>query len=674
MRPDGSRFRAHRGVWQQRGTAGEADLAVTRNECEDSDMMDLNRSKDASPEPAPSFDAHRRKGRASGRLGASALSLVIAVAAASAWSLPARAEWPLFGSDPSAAKASTSPVRVFRLVGVARERPSPWDLFGTGKSLVLPELLLAIAAEGRQPEVKTLVMKVGALGIGLAQAEELAAALEAVRKPASGSAKKRVIAYVESADLPTLVALSKVDELWIAPEGSLYLPGLQAEVSFYKDLLGTLGLEADIEAVGQFKSAMEPFTRQSMSDAARENLESLVDGLYQSLVSALAARPGLNADKVKAAIDLGLFDGEAALKAGLVDKIGYWGEALDAQVKRDGAGTLAWPKATETPDISSIFDLVKLFSGGDEKVSTTPKIAVLVAEGAIVEGRDPSDFMNDESVIASEDFLDALYAVENDPQVKAIVLRINSPGGSALASDILWRELDRVGKKLPLVVSMGSVAASGGYYIASAGKRIYADATTLTGSIGVFGGKMVYKGLLDKVGVHSVTIARGKNAGLFSGLTRFSDSEREVLKKTMRHTYETFVNRVAKGRNMSFDAVDKIAQGRVWTGKQALEVGLVDRLGGLDEAIREAARMAKAWKPGEVPEVETFPKSKSIFELFDKGSGGAKRLELGGMLALAKGLPGPLAAPASRLARVVASLLGGREQVFALLPFELSVR
>jgi len=606
--------------------------------------------------------------------------------AASTWALwlalaavfgtaPARAEWPLFGSsDASSANATTSPVRVFRLGGTAREKPSPWDLFGTGKTLVLPELLLTIAAEARKPEVKTLVFKVSALGISLAQAEELAASMDAVRKPATPAAKKRVVAYVESADLPTLVALSKVDELWVAPEGNLYMPGLQAEVSFYKDLLGTLGLEADIEAVGQFKSAMEPFTRQTMSDAARENLESLVDGLYQGLIAALAARPGLSVDKVKAAIDLGLFDGEAAHKAGLVDKVGYWGEALDAQVKRDGAGTLAWPKASEAPDISSIFDLLKLFSGSEDKVSTSPKIAVLVAEGAIVEGRDPSDFLNDESVIASEDFLDALYAVENDPQVKAIVLRINSPGGSALASDIIWRELDRVGKKLPLVVSMGSVAASGGYYIASAAKRIYADATTLTGSIGVFGGKMVYKGLMDKVGVHAVTIARGKNAGLFSGLTRFSDSEREVLKKTMRHTYETFVNRVAKGRNMSFDAVDKVAQGRVWTGKQALDVGLVDKLGGLDLAIREAATMAKAWKAGEVPEVETFPKSKTIFEMFDKGSSGAKRLELGGMLGMANALPGPLVRPASRLARVVASLMGGREQVFAMMPFELGLR
>ncbi|HRE91286.1 MAG TPA: signal peptide peptidase SppA [Myxococcota bacterium] len=491
---------------------------------------------------------------------------VVAVLAAMMFlPMTASAKWP-FSKEESKAEDKTTPVRVYKLDGEVREKAGPWDGLGGGGALVFAELLEAIERDARDPHVQTLIFKLGAVSIGPAQGEELAAAITMARR--SG---KRVLAHFESADLRQLAAIAAADEVHMTPEGTLAIPGLRVEVSFYKELLGTLGLEADIEAVGEFKSAMEPFTRETMSDAARKNLDSLVDSLFGSFVESLAAARKLSVDKVKAAIDRGLFTGEDAKKAGLVDKLAYWPEVIEAATRgKKGEVSLGWPRAKETPEIGSIFDLLKLLGGDEDEVEdTSPKVALLVAEGPIVEGRDPADLFSDDSVIASEDVLDALHTIEKDDTIKALVLRVDSPGGSALASDVIWRELARLNKKLPVVVSMGNVAASGGYYIASAGRKIFADPTTLTGSIGVFGGKMVYQSMLDKVGVKTVVIGRGQNAGMFSSLARFSDGERVVLREHMQHTYDTFVNRVAKGRNMSFDAVHKVAQGRVWTGRQA---------------------------------------------------------------------------------------------------------
>lgn len=585
---------------------------------------------------------------------------------------PSRAEWPFdFVGSTSPAAPAITPVRVYHLAGAVQERASPWQMFGSGAPLILPELLRQIAADARAPEVKTLVLKLGGVGLGPAQAEELASAIAEARK-----AKKRVVAWVEAPGLATLLGTATADRVIVPPETSAFVPGLRAEVSFYKDLLGTLGVEADFVAVGQYKSAMEPFTRTTMSDPARANLEALIDGIYRSIVDGIAGPRKLDPKKIEAAIDRGLLTAEAARAAGLVDELQYWSEAL-ALEEKSGAAGLAWPKPAEGPQLGSLMDLFKLIGGDAPKAAEeTPKVAVLVADGPIVEGHDPSDFMNTDNVIATEDLLDALHEIENDPNVKALVVRVDSPGGSALASDMIWRELDRVGKKLPVVTSMGNVAASGGYYIAVAGKKIFADATTLTGSIGVFGGKLVYGDLLDKIGVHTVVIARGKNAGMFSALGRFTDDERAVMRESMEHTYKTFVNRVAKGRNMSFDAVDKVAQGRVWTGRQALEVGLVDKLGGLADAVREAARLSKAWKDGDVPEVKLWPKKQTLFDLLGKGqAAGPERLRLGAgeLMAMARALPRPISAAAGRIARVIGALLDDTP-VLALMPMAIELR
>jgi protease-4 len=279
-----------------------------------------------------------------------------------------------------------------------------------------------------------------------------------------------------------------------------------------------------------------------------------------------------------------------------------------------------------------------------------------------------------DALIAAGDLVRTLRKVRADKTVKAVVLRLDSPGGSALASDVVWQEVRRLGEQVPVVASLGNVAASGGYYIASAAKRIVAEPTTITGSIGVFGGKLVLGGLLDKIGVHTVVLKRGKHAGLFSSLTRFSDSERALLRRHMQHTYDTFVNRVAKGRRMSYDAVHRVGQGRVWSGKQARDVGLVDALGGLDEAVAAAAKLA-GLDPKAIERV-TYPEARSLLEMLQDDKVQLKLLGGAPLLKLLSQVAPAAPALAKRLLAAVTTLQAilAREPTAAMLPFVLTVR
>ncbi len=592
-----------------------------------------------------------------------AIALLILAPSASAQ------QWPLLGDHASAAAdGRVSPVRVFKLGGVVSEAEAAMDLLSTGDGLVFSELLAAIDRDSRSQAVKAMVFRFGPVSFGLAQLEELADAMRLASKRG-----KRVIAHLETAFNATLIAATAADELHLTPEGTIFLTGLRAEVAFYKDLLDTIGLEADVEEIGKYKSAMEPMTRATMSDAAREQLEALLDSVYGTLIERIAAhRKGLDVAQVAELVDVGLFTAEEAKRKGLVDGLSYWRELLDTLGDRYGAKpSLAFPIVEEAPDLGSIFSIMELLTKSDAPPETgRPRIALLTAEGPIISGRSSADLFGGGHVIASEDLIDALQEIDQDPAVKAIVLRVDSPGGSALASDVIWRELVRAGNKRPIIVSMGNVAASGGYYIASAGDKIYAEAATVTGSIGVFGGKMVVSGLYDKIGVHTVALGRGKHAGLMSSTQRFSDSERAVFRANMKHTYDTFVNRVRAGRNMSYDAVHRVAQGRVWSGEQAKAVGLVDAIGGLRDALGEAARRARL-KLDDV-DVVRYPKARSLIELL---SGNDNKLiapppRLEGLLGA---LPRPIAARAVHLAGLF-ELLFERELSLTMMPFLIDIR
>ncbi len=578
----------------------------------------------------------------------------------------AHAEWPVINGVDAKADASVSPVRVFKLSGPVHEANNQWDVFDFDRGINFTNLLQTIDREARNPAVKTLVFRIGGAGFGTAQLESLARALVDAR-----TRGKKVIAHMESASSGQMLVASAADEVHVVPEGTLFLTGLRAEIAYYRDMMETLGLEMDMEAVGKFKSAAEPMTLRTMSEPSRKAFDAMLDSLYSSLLGGIQRHRKLSPGAINAIFDDGLLSAEDAKKRGLVDALSYWPELIAKLKKSTGAATRAFPAPREAPDLGSIFGVLELLTKTDKVTdSDRPRIALLTLEGPIVSGRRAPDMFGDSAVIASDDVVSAIADIDRDPQVVGMVVRVDSPGGSALASDVIWRALKQFGKKRPVVVSMGNTAASGGYYIASAGKEILAEEMTLTGSIGVFGGKLIYKGLMDKIGVNTVILSRGKNAGLFSPMGRFSDSERAVFRKNMEETYQTFVNKVARGRNMSYDAVHKVAQGRVWTGKEAVEVGLVDRIGGVEEAIASVAKRAK--KKVSAVELVSYPKQRSFMDMFDSDPTRlvAPTLKLE---QLARQLPGAVGERALGLVRLLTQLMA-KELTLTMMPYTIIVR
>ncbi|MGM0574617.1 MAG: signal peptide peptidase SppA [Myxococcota bacterium] len=611
-----------------------------------------------------------------GRHGRVALTLLLTLAAPrAAWSEPPWKLTPVAsrsaddgqGAAGDAAVAVGDAVRVVKLSGAVGEAAAPWDPFGFDRRVVLSDALAAVDDLASDPEVGTLVVKVRTGDLGQAQARDLARALREARE-----AGKHVVAHAVEVDAAALVVATAADEFLMTPEGMVVAPGVRAEVTFYKDLLDAVGVEADIETMGRYKSAAEPLTRRDMSGPAREALEALVDGIWDTLLDDVAAQRGIPRDKVRALFDLGMMSAEDARRHGLVDDLAYWPDTLE-RLARDSGETpaLAYPEPVEVPDLTSFLGVIRLLSQvpGDGD-GDGARIALLAAEGPIVLGRAADSIFSRGGVVGSSDVLDAIEAIEEDDGVRAVVVRIDSPGGSALASDLVWRALHDLAKDRPVVASLGNTAASGGYYVASAARHVVAEPSTITGSIGVFGGKLVLDGLYDKLGLDTVVISRGKHAGLFSTQQRFSDSERRVIRAHMKRTYDTFVNRVARGRGMSYDAVHRVAQGRVWCGRDAVDRGLVDALGGLGDAVTKAAEMA-----GVDPErvhLESYPRPKSFMEMLRSRSASlrAAPLDLGRLGAL---LPGAVGGEILRAATLIEHLLS-REVALAMMPYRVKLR
>ena len=463
-------------------------------------------------------------------------------------------------------------------------------------------------------KVKGVLLAVASPDLGRARLEELRAAIGRVR-----AAGKPVTAHLVGGAPAQFLVASACDSIMLAPAATLEITGVRAEMTFFKALLDRLGVEAEILQVGEFKGAGEPLTRTSMSPQLRAQYESFVGDLYEQLVERVAADRKLPVERVRELVDTGVFTPEAAREAGLVDAVGYEDEALAALAKRVRSDE---PKIARDygrrkidDDFSGIGGLVKLMELFAARDGTAPsgdgkRIAVVHVTGEIREGRGRDDLLAG-GAAGSDDVIAAIREAAKDEQVAAIVLRIDSPGGSALASDLIWREAERT--KKPVVASLSDTAASGGYYIAVAADRIVAAPGTLTGSIGVVGGKVAVGDALEKVGVHTDVVSRGRNAGWLSMTTPFKDHEREAFLATMRDVYRLFTTKVAAGRRLEADRVKELAEGRVFTGRMAKEAGLVDRLGTLDDAIDEARKLAGI-EADEKTDRLLLPKPRGLFD------------------------------------------------------------
>jgi protease-4 len=509
---------------------------------------------------------------------------------------------------------------VFTINGPYPEKPSSPGPFGSLQPS-LSQVVERLDNAAGDDDVHAVLLKIEPAPLGPAAIAELRAAVDRVQEH-----DKPVYAEIESAMGLQYTLACGCDEVVMPPSGMLSLTGVRAEVTFFKGLLEKLGVDAEFLQMGKYKGAGEPYSRTEMSPPLRQSMEAVVDSLYEDLVRVVADDRGMETYRVKTLIDEGFFTAPAAKKAGLIDRTAYRDELEETIRKRLGAEELdvvtRYRKKEVEVDFSGFSGMVKLMElmfDGDKKPEkkTGKKIAVVYAEGMIVPGK-PSRGLFGSEAIGSTGMVKALETAAEDEDVVAIVFRVNSPGGSSVASDVIWREIVEIEK--PVIASMSSVAASGGYYIAMGADKILATPGTITGSIGVIGGKLVLGGLYDKLGLNTQVISRGKMNGVYSPTEPFSPEERATLMRQLKAVYRDFVSKAAKGRDMKYDELEKLAQGRIYTGSMAVANGLVDRVGTLHDAVAEAKKAAGLEADDQV-ELMILPRPRTIFEeLFGTGA------------------------------------------------------
>ncbi|NAS29353.1 signal peptide peptidase SppA [Flavobacteriaceae bacterium R38] len=371
---------------------------------------------------------------------------------------------------------------------------------------------------------------------------------------------------------------SVADSIFINPSGELDFRGLSSEVLFFKDLQEKSGIKMEVIRHGKYKSAVEPYLSDEMSEANREQVSELLHSIWGEMLADISESRNISVADLNVIADtLGGRNPEYAMKSGLVDKIVYKDEYNLALAKAAGRASAEDLETVKLTDYNSI---------AKSYAASSNKIAVIYAQGTIIYGK------GDEYTIGQGVMSEALKEAREDDKVKAVVLRVNSPGGSALTSELIWREVELTKKYKPVIVSMSNYAASGGYYIACNADRIIAEPTTITGSIGVFGTIPNFKGLADKIGINAEQVNTNKQSQYYSPFEPLSEDFKSFMLGGIEKTYSTFLERVAEGRDMSVAEVDSIAQGRVWTGADAVKIGLVDELGGIDLAMKRAAEAA----------------------------------------------------------------------------------
>jgi protease-4 len=471
------------------------------------------------------------------------------------------------------------------------------------RQLTLRETLTLIREAREDRRVKAVILTVQAPGALWGQLQEVRGALEDLR--ASG---KPVTAFIESAGAAEYYVASAANRVVMMPGGQLDVTGLATYELFFRAALDKIGVVPDLLHIGDYKTAANTFTETGFTEAHREMSRSLNSDWFGHIVKTVAAARSLSEDQARQALTGGPYGSDEALDAGLVDELAYQDQLDDAEPIR---GTERLTGETYGRAVS-----YRRASGSGGR------IALLYAAGTIASGDSRFDGPGG-LVIGSDTFSEWVRTVRVDPGIRAVVVRIDSPGGSAIASEAIWRELMLTREVKPLVVSMGDVAASGGYYIAAPAHAIVAEPGTLTGSIGVVTGKFVVDGTLDKLGIDIAAVSEGAYAEIYSPFKPFSPAERARVQAQMRATYDLFVSRVAEGRGRTAAEIDAVGQGRVWTGRQAREIGLVDELGGLSMAIGLARQRAKI-DPERDVELVVYPQKRSFYQVLANPLGSAE--------------------------------------------------
>jgi protease-4 len=493
------------------------------------------------------------------------------------------------------------------------EKPVGFSLFGE-ESLTLQSILGRLHRARTQSDVRGVLINLGSTSFNIAQAQEIRDALVELRQ-----AKKKTFVYSDSYDTASYIAATGAENICMLEGGEIMIPGVGLETMFAKGLLDKVGVKADYVQIGQYKGADEQYTRTEPSEQMRGELNKILDSLWSQIVDGISYHRTLPRQDVEDMINDVVLSGKVAKERRFVDHLidqDGLRELLKGEFSRDVnlVHNYGLPRR-EPMDFSNPF---ALFSSLAKKPADTdkPKVAIIYAEGVIIDGTGGESIFGG-SAIGSEDLRQALRMALRDDDVEAIVIRIDSPGGSASASEVMWQAARRAAAKKPMVISIGSMAASGGYYLASAGEHIFADPSAIVGSIGVVGGKFVMKDLYDKLGLRTETFTRGKNADLFSSNQPFTESQRRLVTNWMKQTYEQFTDRVLSTRNSKIKDIDEVAHGRIFLAKEARALGMVDELGGINSAVAHAAKQADL-EAGEY-EIRVFPPTRTIADFLMGG-------------------------------------------------------
>lgn len=479
--------------------------------------------------------------------------------------------------------------------------------FGITPRPKMQDVIIALRRAKDDPRVVALRATMSVSPLGLAQMQEvrdLVAEFETSGKP--------TFLYSETLGetvgaMSTYYLASAFDTIWVQPSGTVGVAGIGAEELFFKDFLDRFGIKASFLQRKEYKSAGEALTNANMSPANREALEALLGSWFDQMIAGIGASRKLAPEAVKALVDRGPLMAAEAREGGLIDALGYRDE-FDAAVKARAPG-------------ASDLNIAEYLDLGTSARNASKKVAMINAIGTILRGDEEDDrgLFNTSVGVKSGVMAKAVREALEDDEIAAVIIRVDSPGGSYVASDTIWREIVKAkGGKKPVIVSMGNVAASGGYFIAMPADRIFAQPATITGSIGVVLGKVVIGGALEKLDINWDRVSFGESAGIFNATTDFTPAQLARLNQMIDATYADFTNKAAQGRGKSIEEIEKVAKGRVWSGEDALAAGLVDELGGLSKAI-DYTKTRVGLQPADTLELVAFPKPESPFAAILRG-------------------------------------------------------
>lgn len=499
--------------------------------------------------------------------------------------------------------------RTYARLGIGGALPDrSEDTLLSDSETTLPDILQTLALVRRDPTMHGVLIRLEGFGGGFATAQEIRQAILDTR-----AAKKKVLCYFDSADLRTYYVAAACDRIAMNPAGIVSIEGLSSGMAYMKGTLDRVGVEVEVARVGEYKGAPEPYIQTEPSKETLEVTNALLDGVFSQSIDGIASGRNLDPNQVKALIDGAFYSADKALEQKLVDYV-FYPDELEKKTK---------------DFLGKSISVVRGYRGVaplPREWGKPPRIAVVYASGAITSGESQDGGLFSEPVLGSRTIVRALRDARNDGSVKAVVLRVDSPGGSGFASDEIWHEVLALKKVKPVVVSMGDVAASGGYYVSMGANEIFSLPGTITGSIGVFFLKPNFQKLYEKYDYERYDFSRGKYAEMFTEARPFTEDERVTADRLVNEFYQDFIKKAAEGRSTTTDAIDAVGRGHVWLGSKALDIKLVDKIGGLEQAIARARELGKI-SPKRNIEIVHLPRSKSFWEqVLDGGNGNPQEI------------------------------------------------